>query len=187
MSSVAPVASHPLVFKRATFKQAAVLLAVAWLVPLLVHLLPWSGARPLGAHLLPMFWTAFAALWLYGFRLGLAAALVAPVVNLLMTGLPLASGVTLMALELTVFVVVAWLALNRGWRGWWLAPLAYLAARLLTFALALLLGWRSGIADLGPALLAALPGLAMLAVIKRVLQLRHAGASPASGDDSAGV
>jgi hypothetical protein len=79
------------------------------------------------------------------------------------------------------------LALGRGWRGWWLAPLAYLAARLLTLALGLLLGWRSGFADLGPALLAALPGLAVLAVINRVLQLRHPVTSPASGDDPAGV
>lgn len=187
MSSVAPVAPLPLVFKRATFKQAAVLLAVAWLVPFLVHLLPWSGARPLGAHLLPMFWTAFAAVWLYGFRLGLAAALMAPVINLLVTGLPLAGGVTLMALELTIFVVCAWLALGRGWRGWWLAPVAYFTARLLTFALGLLLGWRNGFAELGPALLAALPGLAVLAVINRVLQLRHPVTSPVSGDDSAGV
>ena len=36
----------------------------------MVHLIPWTGARPIGAYLLPMFWTAFVATYLFGSRIG---------------------------------------------------------------------------------------------------------------------
>src|SRR4051812_50155412 len=76
------------VFKRPRLQEAAVLLALAWAVPFLVHLIPSSGARPLGVYLLPMFWTAFVAVYFYGAVMGLAVGLVAPAINLMVTGLP---------------------------------------------------------------------------------------------------
>src|SRR4051812_38931439 len=75
-------------FRRAGIGETVVLLALAWLIPFAVHLVPWSGLRPLGAYLLPMFWTAFVALYFFGPGLGLMVGLFAPVLNLLVTGLP---------------------------------------------------------------------------------------------------
>ena len=49
--------------RKAGLRETAALLFVAWLVPFAVHLVPWSGDRPLGAYLLPMFWTAFVAVY----------------------------------------------------------------------------------------------------------------------------
>ncbi len=46
---------------RVTWRETAILMLVAWLVPFLVHLVPWAGPRPLGVYLLPAFWTAFVA------------------------------------------------------------------------------------------------------------------------------
>lgn len=34
----------------AGWRATAVLVVTAWLVPVLVHLLPWAGARPLGVY-----------------------------------------------------------------------------------------------------------------------------------------
>jgi hypothetical protein len=119
----------------ATWRETAVLMVVAWLVPFLVHLLPWDGPRPLGAHLLPAFWTAFVAVYLYGFRVGALVALVVPAVNLLTTGLPVPERVALMSLELVLFAgLAAWLV-HRWPTLRFAAPLAWLPAMALTIGI----------------------------------------------------
>ncbi|MBA4138756.1 MAG: hypothetical protein C0518_15730 [Opitutus sp.] len=118
--------------ERATWRETLVLMVVAWLVPFLVHLIPWGGARPLAAHLLPAFWTAFVAVYVYGFGLGAVVALVVPVVNFCTTGLPTLDRTGLMTLELIAFVGFAALFLRR-WPALRLAaPLAWLPAKALT-------------------------------------------------------
>jgi hypothetical protein len=128
------------IFKRATFRETTVLLAVAWLVPFMVHLLPWSGDRPLGALLLPMFWTGFVAVYLYGLRVGLLVGLFAPALNLALTGLPALSRLAIMSFEITVFVTFAWWLVRRKSAGFWVAPLGYLVARLAAALLQILTG-----------------------------------------------
>ncbi len=119
---------------QATWRETLVLMAVAWLVPFLVHVLPWDGPRPLGAHLLPAFWTAFVAVYLYGFGVGALVALVVPVANLLTTGLPVPERVVLLSLELVLFAgFAAWFL--RRWPALRLASvLAWLPAMALTVA-----------------------------------------------------
>jgi hypothetical protein len=52
MSSAAPTtAPAAVLFKKAGLRETAVLLVLAWFMPFAVHLLPWAGARPLGAYL----------------------------------------------------------------------------------------------------------------------------------------
>lgn len=117
---------------RATWREALVLMIVAWVVPFLVHLVPWEGSTPLGAHLLPAFWTAFVAVYLYGFRVGLAVALVVPAVNFATTGLPAAERVGAMMVELVGFAGLVALMVRR-WPVFRLtAPLAWLGACALT-------------------------------------------------------
>ena len=107
------------------------LMAVAWLVPMLIHFIPWDGARPLGAHLLPAFWTAFVAVYLYGGKIGGLVALVVPLANLLTTGLPGMDRLGLMTIELVAFVGVSAWMVNR-WPSFRLAaPLAWLPARAI--------------------------------------------------------
>ncbi|MFI5337409.1 MAG: hypothetical protein ACHQ5A_11530, partial [Opitutales bacterium] len=74
--------------KTVSWRETSVLLVASWLVPVLVHLVPWHGSLPLGVALLPGFWTAFVAVYFFGARIGLPVALVTPAVNLLTTGLP---------------------------------------------------------------------------------------------------
>ncbi len=127
MSSIAT--SSDRVFRKITAREAAVLLALAWLVPFLVHLAPWSGARPLGAYLLPMFWATFVAVYFYGAGAGLLTGLFAPAVNLLVTGLPAWKFLSVLSFELAVFAVLLAWAVRRRPQLWLLAPLGYLAAK----------------------------------------------------------
>ncbi len=121
-----------LVFKAVGWREAAVLVAAAWLVPFLVHLIPWSGVRPLGVYVLPVFWTTFLAVYFYGTLPGLAIGLVTPLVNLALTGLPALRMVGAMGMEVAFFVGVAALLAGR-WPGFWVtAPLAWVAAKALT-------------------------------------------------------
>ena len=118
-----------------SWRETAVLLAVAWLVPFLVHIAPWTGVRPLGVYLLPVFWTTFVAVYFYGAALGLAVGLITPAVNLVLTGLPLSGYIGLMALEVFLFVLVTAVCLSRWPNLRLAAPLAYLAARAATITL----------------------------------------------------
>jgi hypothetical protein len=114
---------------RAGWRESTVLLVVAALVPLLVHLLPWSGHRPLGVYVLPVFWTTFVAVYFRGAALGLAVGLITPLLNLLLTGLPVSATIGVMSLEVAGFVPVAAL-LVALWPGFRLAaPLAWVAAK----------------------------------------------------------
>ena len=123
------------VFKKLTVREAAVLLALAWLIPFLVHLVPWSGARPLGAYLLPVFWATFIAVYFYGAGAGLLTGLFAPAGNLLVTGLPAWKSFGSLSLELVVFVLATTWAVRRAPHGWLFAPLGYLVAKTVSVLL----------------------------------------------------
>jgi hypothetical protein len=179
------------VFKRAGVKETAVLLAVAWLIPFLVHVLPWSGARPLGAYLMPMFWATFVGVYFYGLRVGLLTGLFAPAVNLAVTGLPALQFLSVLAFELSVFAVVAWLLVRRVPGLWLTAPLGYVVAKTVSSTVQ----WAIvPFGDLGEpfrfflgSLQGGLAGLAVLAVINVALT-RFFPKTEATGDhDAAGV
>jgi hypothetical protein len=160
-------------FKKAGLRETAVLLALAWLVPLLVHLLPWAGERPLGAYLLPMFWTAFVAVYLYGAAMGVVVGLFASAVNLLVTGLPALPLLSVLSLELAVFALVSAWAVRRTPRLLLIAPLAYGVAKLASTGLVIVVpGIAAGAAPgafLVGSLTAAAAGLVVLAAINAAL------------------
>lgn len=171
MISSSPAIPTGGLFKRARAWEAVTLLALAWLVPFAVHLVPWSGERPIGVHLAPVFWTGFVAVYLFGLRLGLVVALFAPAVNLVVTGLPALERLSWMSFELTVFTVGAWAAVKRRPKSWVIAPLAWLVARTAYTLLQIMLGSKVH-ADAGyfaESIGRALPGLAVLLVVNFTL------------------
>lgn len=127
--TTAPVSSTPF-FQRATRRETAALLGLAWLVPMAVHVIPWSGSSPLGAHLLPMFWATFVAAYLFGARLGVIVGLAAPILNLLVTGLPAWKFLSVLSVELVLFALVSTWAVRVAPRFFLIAPLAYVAAKI---------------------------------------------------------
>ena len=134
MSSVVAAASSRAVFRKPKVSEVAALLAVAWLVPFVVHLIPWSGARPLGAYLLPMFWATFLAAYFYGATIGIVVGLFAPALNLLVTGLPALNFLGVLSCELVVFAVVTTMAIRRFPRMIVIAPLGYVVAKTFSTA-----------------------------------------------------
>ena len=134
MNSTSVAVSIP-VFKKAGMRETAVLLSVAWFIPFAVHLAPWSGARPLGAYLLPMFWATFVAGYFYGGTIGLAVGLFAPVLNLFVTGLPAWKFLSVMSFELAIYALVTTWAVRRAPRFILIAPLGYIVAKLASTGL----------------------------------------------------
>lgn len=115
--------------KAVGWREGALLVALAWLVPFLVHLVPWNGPRMLGVYLLPIFWTTFITVYFYGALPGLAIGLVAPLMNLALTGQPALRSAGMMGLEVALFVAVAAVLVARWPAFWGVAPLAWIAAK----------------------------------------------------------
>ncbi len=133
MNATAPTIE--IVFRKVSLKETSVVFVLAALTPMLVHLLPSWDAAPLGAHLLPMFWLTFVAVYLYGSGVGVLAGLAAPLTNLLLTGLPAWKHLGVLSCELVAFALVTAWAVRRFPRVWFLAPLGYVAAKTLSTSL----------------------------------------------------
>lgn len=157
---------------RFNWRSATGLMVGACAVPFLVHGMPWDGAKPLGVHLLPAFWTAFVAVYLYGFGAAALVALVVPLVTAWATAHPVADQVVPLTLHLLAFVALsAWLVrrwptlrLNALWAWLILQPLAIVAGQL----------WQSGdvqavAAPFGDALITSASGLAILGAVNVAL------------------
>jgi hypothetical protein len=171
-------------FKKAGVKETTVLLALAWLIPFAVHLAPWSGARPLGAYLLPMFWATFVAVYFFGARLGVVVGLFAPLVNLAVTGLPAWKFLSVLSFELVVFALVTTWLVRRAPRLMLAAPLGYVVAKIGSTGLQ---AATSAFGDIGSpgdffvrSLVGGLAGLGVLAVINGALTLFYPKATGAA-------
>ena len=170
-------------FRKATWSETAVLLAFAWCVPFFVHLVPWSGARPLGAYLGPMFWVTFIAAYFFGTRIAIVVGLFSPAINLIVTGLPAWKFLANISGELVLFALLAAWAVR--WRPAFLltAPLACLAAKVIAAPI------QDFLTDSGPigqslylSVIGGVAGLVVLAGINVTLVWFYpkAGAAPAS-------
>lgn len=157
-----------------TLSLSAVAVAASVGIPLLVHVLP--GGSAIGAALLPIFWAPLLAILLFGAVPAAIAALLAPLLNHLLTGMPPEFVVGSITAELTVFVAVLTLAVRSQplRRSPFLAPLAYLVARVAVGAVAVMLGdSTSGWPGLLRSIPSAWPGLVTLFVIALAVGLVH--------------
>lgn len=154
-----------------TVSLSAVAVAASVAVPFLVHSVP-SG-QALGSALLPIFWAPLIAALVFGTIPAFAAALLAPALNHLVTGMPPTPVLPSLTLELVLFVtaIVVFSRVRSLRRTPALGLLAYFAARIV--AGLLLVGAGSMAAFFG-SLGSMLPGLiALLLVNWGVLLLRR--------------
>lgn len=166
-------ARSDLVLSRTNWREAAVLLTLSGLVPMLVHLIPWTGHRPIGVYLLPVFWTTFVAIYLQGATSGLLVGLVTTGVNLLVTGLPASKDVGLMSLEVVFYSVVAARLVTRRPNFRLTAPLAYVVAKAATVTIQFVVpafgDTENPLRHLVRSTQSGLAGLAVLAVVNLLL------------------
>jgi hypothetical protein len=112
---------------RLQVKETAIILTAAVILPFIVHLFPSSDGIPWGERLLPMFYAPFIAVVLLRPHAGIMTAVFSPILNSLITGLPVTGRIPIISLSLLLFIVFAQLMISRKKRFWLAAPLAYLA------------------------------------------------------------
>jgi hypothetical protein len=113
-------------------KETVIILAAAVILPFIIHLFPSSDGILWGERLLPMFYAPFIAVVLLRPQAGIITAVLAPMLNSLITGLPAAGRIPMISLRLLLFIAFSYLIISRRKRFWLAAPLAYLATMLVS-------------------------------------------------------
>jgi hypothetical protein len=139
-----------------------------WLLPALIHLLPFAGATPLGAYYLPIFVGPFLAAWLFDPFVAVAASLLMPMLNHTVTGMPNLKMTLILTLELVVFSLTV--SSLRTWKSlrYYIAAFAVLVAKLCSLALVALFPALSLLPSLGffvQSVVTALPGIVLLTLL----------------------
>ena len=139
-------------------------LSVALVLPFLVHLVPVEGGPPLGARLLPIFFASLVLVVRGAPLPALAVALLAPLLNRAVTGMPAGPMLPTLQLELLVFTGLVILTVRATPRlARFAGPVAYLVAAAT--ATLLLTGGAPSAATLGATGALAWPGLVLLLAV----------------------
>jgi hypothetical protein len=113
-------------------KTTALILMAAVFFPFVIHLIPPHNGFSIGAYLLPMFYIPFIALFLYNWKVALPIAILAPLINFLVTGNPNWGFLVVLTLELVLFTGIAFLLLNHTTLKWTAAPFGYIGAKIIS-------------------------------------------------------
>ena len=147
------------------------------LLPIIVHLIPFSGASPLGAYLLPMFIAPLVAAF-YVSPIGLIlAALLAPLINNALTGMPQVPMLYFVTSELILFSMLVFWIVQKKKTFLGFSALAFLIANLAVMIPRLLI--LNGGLDLSVLgqnladLAISIPGILILFVVERLLLRRQ--------------
>jgi hypothetical protein len=139
-------------------------LAVALAVPFIVHLVPVESGPPLGARLLPIFFASLVLVVRGAPLPALAVAMLAPLVNRAITGMPAGPMLPTLQIELLVFTALLIASSRAAPRlPRFAGPVAYLAAA--TTADLLLDGAAPSLAAIGAIVTVAWPGLLTLLAV----------------------
>lgn len=143
------------------------------LLPISVHLIPFSGLQPLGAYLLPMFVAPLVAAF-YVSPLGLfLAAILAPIINNALTGMPQVPMLYFVTSELILFSMIVFWIVQKEKTFFGFSALAFLVAKLVVMVPRILI--LSGGFDLPvvgqnlAGLAISIPGILILFAVERLL------------------
>jgi len=161
--------------KRITVQAIYTALTIAGMVllPIIVHLIPFSGAQPLGAYLLPMFIAPLVAAF-YVSPIGLVlAALLAPMINNALTGMPQVPMLYFVTSELIIFSLLVFWFVQKEKMFLGFSALAFLLAKLVVMVpKVLILSGGLALPAIGQnltGLAVAIPGVLLLLVVERLL------------------
>jgi hypothetical protein len=156
-------------------------LAAALVLPFIVHLIPAGAGPPYGARLLPIFFASLVLVLRGAPVPAIAVALLAPLLNRAVTGMPEGPMLPTLLVQLAIFTVLLVLALRASPRfARNLGPVAYLAAAALARPL---LGADLAVYEtLRTALTVAWPGLLLLLAVGVIART---ASGERSGNDAA--
>ena len=136
------------------------ILTATFLLPFLVHLIPWTDPTPLGAVWLPIFYAPLVAVFFFRAHVAILAAVMAPTLNMLLVGKPLPPMAKMLTVELIIFVLFS-LGLSKIKKGFWAAgAVSYVLAKGISTYLLKMSG-----SGLGDALTTAVPGILLLLIL----------------------
>jgi len=146
------------------------------LLPIIVHVIPFSGAQPLGAYLLPMFVAPLVAAF-YISPVGLIlAAVLAPMINSALTGMPQVPLLYFVTSELIVFSSIVFWIVQKGKMFPGFSALAFVLAKVVVVVPKILIlsgGLTlSAIRQNLTGLAVSIPGILVLVVVERLLLRR---------------
>ncbi|WP_373524303.1 hypothetical protein [Aquiflexum sp.] len=120
-------------------RTTTLILLAAVFFPFVIHLIPPINGFPIGAYLLPMFYIPFIALFWYNWKVALPIAILAPLLNFLVTGNPNWGFLAVLTLELTFFTGIAFLLLILKTFKWIAAPFGYIGSKVISSLLLLVI------------------------------------------------
>ncbi len=120
-------------------KATGLILLAAVLFPFVIHLIPPHNGYSMGAYFLPMFYIPFIALFYYGWKVALPIAILAPIINFLITGNPRWDFLFVLTLELILFTGIVFFLLNHKNIKWIAAPFGYIGAKVISSLLLFLI------------------------------------------------
>ena len=154
-------------------------LAAALALPYLVHLLPAGGGPPQGARLLPIFYAGLVLVLRGAPVPALAVAVLAPLLNRAVTGMPAGPMLPTLMIEVLLFTLVLIAAARILPRSApYLGPIAYLMAAVV--ARQLLVPGAAPVATVVATVPVAWMGLVMLLTVGVLVGARRVGARPAA-------
>lgn len=154
--------NHALAFKsvveKLQIKETFAILTFSVLFPFLIHFIP-TGTTPAGAVLLPIFIAPFIALLFFRWHVTLITGLLSPMLNHIITGMPVFSNLTTLTSELVLFVLFTSLFFR-------IKAVKYLAAPISgLIAIAFVHLLFSKASTLSAAVINGIPGLLILTAI----------------------
>jgi len=121
-------------------KVIGIFILVALSLPVLLHQIPVSGAVPIGAKLIPLYYAPFIAVLFFRLPVAIVLSVLGPVLNLWVFGKPEITMVAQLSAELLLFVLLAYVMKSRVGFRWVNAPFAFLGAKLGGWGLFSLVG-----------------------------------------------
>lgn len=143
------------------------------ILPIFVHLIPFSGNYPLGAYLLPMFIAPLVAAFYFSPIGVILAVAVGPLLNNLLTGMPQAPEFYFLTFELGIFAVLVSQSIRKEKLFFGFSVGAILVAKLVMIIPRIYiingsLDFSSIVHSLN-SLVIAIPGILALLIIERLL------------------
>jgi len=146
------------IFKKLQLLETVLLLGLSISVPFLMHFIPSSSA-PIGAVLMPIFFAPFIAILFFRLHVAVITALVTPMLNYFITGMPAFELVGIITTEITLFVLILKLFINFKSTKYFAAPISLVIA---AFCAQMVIGSFAGFKN---AITTGLPGIILLLLL----------------------